>query len=47
MEPESILYSTLLLFGGTIVAAALAFAIAIWLFVRKGRRADIIESARD
>ena len=46
MEPESILYSTLLLFGGTIVAAALAFGIAIWLFVRKGRRADIIESAR-
>jgi hypothetical protein len=46
MEPESILYSTLLLFGGTIVAAALAFALAIWLFVRKGRRADVIESAR-
>jgi hypothetical protein len=43
MEPESILYSTLLLFGGTVVAAVLAFAIAIWLFVRKGRRADIIE----
>ena len=34
---ESILYSTLLLFGGTIVAAALAFAVAIWLIVRKGR----------
>ena len=45
MEPESILYSTLLLFGGTIVAAGLAFAIAIWLFIRKGRRADIIERA--
>jgi hypothetical protein len=46
MEPESILYSTLLLFGGTILAAALAFAAAIWLFVKKGRRADVIESAR-
>ena len=46
MQPESILYSTLLLFGGTIVAAGLAFAIAIWLLVRRGRRADIIESAR-
>ena len=44
---ESILYSTLLLFGGTIVAAALAFAIAIWLLVRKGRRADIIERPAD
>lgn len=46
MEPDSILYSTLLLFGGTIAAAALAFAIAVWLFVKKGRRADVIESAR-
>jgi hypothetical protein len=46
MEPQSILYSTLLLFGGTIVAAAAAFALAIWLFIRRGRRADVIESAR-
>ena len=45
MEPESILYSTLLLFGGTILAAACAFGIAIWLLVRRGRRADVIESA--
>ena len=37
MEPRSILYSTLLLFGSTVVAAALAFAIVIWLVVRKGR----------
>ena len=37
MEPRSILYSTLLLFGGTVLAAAAAFAIAIWLFARKGR----------
>jgi hypothetical protein len=39
MEPRSILYSTLLLFGGTVVAAALAFAVAIWLIARKGRPA--------
>ena len=40
MEPRSILYSTLLLFGGTILAAAAAFAIAIGLIARKGRTAD-------
>jgi hypothetical protein len=37
MEPESILYSTLILFGSTIVAAALAFAIVIWWVMRRGR----------
>jgi hypothetical protein len=37
MEPESILYSTLILFGSTIVAAALAFALVIWWVVRRGR----------
>ena len=37
MEPESILYSTLLLFGATIVAAAAVFAIVIWLVARRGR----------
>jgi hypothetical protein len=47
MEPESILYSTLWLLAGTIVAAACAFGIAIWLLVRRGRKADIIESAPD
>lgn len=46
MEPQSILYSTLLLFGGTILAAACAFGVAIWFFVKRGRRADVIESAR-
>ena len=40
MEPRSILYSTLLLFGATVVAAALTFAVVIWLIVRKGRAAD-------
>jgi hypothetical protein len=40
MEPRSILYSTLLLFGGTVLAAAAAFALAIWLIARKGRPAE-------
>jgi hypothetical protein len=40
MEPRSILYSTLLLFGATVLAAAAAFAIVIWLIARKGRAAD-------
>jgi hypothetical protein len=37
MEPESILYSTLLLFGLTIVAAAMTFGVVIWWVVRRGR----------
>ena len=36
MEPESILYTTLLLFGSTIVLAAAAFGIVIWRVVRHG-----------
>jgi hypothetical protein len=41
MEPESILYSTLLLFGLTIVAAAMTFGLAIWWVVRRGREDDV------
>jgi hypothetical protein len=41
MEPESILYTTLILFGSTIVAAALTFAMVIWLVVRKGQRSGV------
>jgi hypothetical protein len=37
MEPESILYSTLLLFALTVVAAALTFGVVIWWVVRRGR----------
>ena len=37
MGPESILYSTLLLFGFTVVAAAMTFGIVIWWVVRRGR----------
>jgi hypothetical protein len=41
MEPESILYSTLLLFGGTVVAALLTFGLVIWWVVRRGRDDDV------
>ena len=41
MEPDSILYSTLLLFGLTVVAAALTFGIVIWWVVRRGRDDDV------
>jgi len=37
MEPDSILYTTLLLFGSTVVLAALAFGIVIWRVARHGR----------
>lgn len=40
MEPESILYSTLLLFGLTIVAAALTFGLVIWWVARRGRESE-------
>ena len=35
MAPQSILYSTLMLFGGTVVAAAAAFAGVLWWISRK------------
>jgi len=44
MEPESILRHTLLLFGGTIVAAAATFALVIWWIARKGRTSPVVES---
>jgi hypothetical protein len=37
MEPESILYSTLLLFLTTIVLAGIAFGVVIWRVARSGR----------
>jgi len=37
METQSILSSTLLLFGGTIAAAGVAFALVVWWIARKGR----------
>jgi hypothetical protein len=44
MAPESILYTTLLLFGSTVVAAALTFAAVVWWLVRRGRQTDVAES---
>jgi hypothetical protein len=44
MEPQSILYSTLLLFASTIVAAALTFAVVLWWVARRGRSAEMAES---
>jgi len=37
MEPDSILYTTLQLFGVTIVLAALTFGVVIWRVARHGR----------
>ena len=39
MAPETILYTTLLLFGSTVLAAAAAFAGVIWWLTRRGRHA--------
>ena len=44
LEPESILYTTLLLFGSTVVAAAVTFALLIWWVARRGRRGEMAES---
>jgi hypothetical protein len=45
MTPHSILYSTLLLFGSTIVLAAAVFGVVIWRVARHGR--DEIAPARN
>jgi hypothetical protein len=37
MEPDSILYTTLLLFGSTILLAAVTFGVVIWRVVNHGR----------
>ena len=44
MEPESILYTTLLLFGSTIVLAAVAFGVVIWRVSSHGRE-DVVPVA--
>jgi hypothetical protein len=41
MEPKSILYTTLLLFGSTIVLAAVAFGVVIWRVARHGLPEDV------
>ena len=40
MEPETILYTTLILFGATIVVAAMTFGVVIWWVRRRGREMD-------
>ena len=45
MEPDSILYTTLLLFGLTIVLAAVTFGVVIWRVMKHGR--DEVAPARD
>jgi hypothetical protein len=44
LEPESILYTTLLLFGATIVAVAMTFALILWWIARRGREGEMAES---
>jgi hypothetical protein len=44
LEPESILFTTLMLFGTTVAAAAAAFALAVWWIARKGRDAEMAGS---
>lgn len=44
LEPESILYTTLVLFGSTVVAAAVTSALLIWWVARRGREGEMAES---
>ena len=43
LESDSILYTTLLLFGSTIVVAAASLALVIWWIARPGRESEITE----
>lgn len=45
LEPESILYTTLMLFGASVLAAAVALALIIWWISRRGRQSEITEAA--
>jgi hypothetical protein len=45
LEPESILYTTLILFGASILAAAAALALVIWWIARRGRENEVTEAA--
>jgi hypothetical protein len=44
MQPETILYTTLMLFASTIVAAAAAFTVVIWWVARRGGDPEMAES---
>jgi hypothetical protein len=45
LEPESILYTTLILLGASILAAATALALIIWWIARRGRDGESTEAA--
>ena len=45
MAPDSILRTTLILFGSTILAAAMTFAAVVWWLARRGRQTDVAESS--
>ena len=45
LEPETILYSTLLLFGATVVAAAVTFGVVIWWVWRRGRESEELSTS--
>ena len=42
---ESILYTTLILFGASIVAAGVTLTLVIWWIARRGRRSEVTEAA--
>jgi hypothetical protein len=46
METESILYRTLLLFGSTIVAAAISFALVLWWVAGRAEKVENLPEAR-
>jgi hypothetical protein len=45
LETESILFTTLMLFGTTVVAAAVTFAIVVWWIARRGRQDEATAGA--
>ena len=47
LETESILYTTLLLFGSTIVAAAATLLFAVWWIARRGRGSEVAPDRRN
>jgi hypothetical protein len=46
LAPDSILYTTMMLFGSTVIAAAVAMAIAIWWIARRGRDGEAPQPPR-
>jgi hypothetical protein len=47
MDPASILYTTLALFGAMAVLVAVVFTLIIWLVVRKGRKQELGVQSRN